>query len=75
MTTTNLWKRLKQLLPDAPLLIGTVDSTSTYGAIVLLPDGSPVSVRGTASVGQKVFVRNGIIEGVAPSLTAVLIEI
>lgn len=75
MTTTNVWKRLKQLLPDAPLLVGVVDSASTYGAVVLLPDGSPVSVRGSATVGQHVFIRDGVIEGVAPSLTAVLIEI
>lgn len=75
MTTTNLWKRLKQLLPDAPLLVGVVDSVSTYGAVVELPDGSLVSVRGAATVGQRVFIRDGVIEGQAPSLTTVLIEI
>lgn len=75
MTTTNLWKRLKQLLPDAPLLVGTVSSVSSYGAVVELPDGSLVSVRGDATVGQHVFIRDGLIEGLAPSLTAVLIEV
>ena len=75
MTTTNLWKRLKQLLPDAPLLIGTVTDVSTFGAMVELPDGSFVNVRGEASVGQKVFIRDGLIEGLAPTLTTVLIEI
>ena len=75
MSTTNLWKRLKQLLPDAPLLVGTVNSVGTYGATVLLPDGSLVSVRGEATMGQKVFIRDGVIEGPAPSLTTVLIEI
>lgn len=75
MTTTNLWKRLKQLLPEAPLLIGTVTGVSSYGAIVELPDGSFVSVRGDASVGQQVFIRDGMIEGLAPSLPSVLIEI
>lgn len=73
--TTNLWKRLKQLLPDRPLLIGTVASVSTYGALILLPDGSHITVRGYAEVGQQVFVRDGAIEGLAPSLTTVLIEI
>ena len=68
MTTTNLWKRLKQLLPDAPLLVGEVFSVSTYGAIVELPDGAFVSVRGEATVGQKVFIRDGLIEGPAPEL-------
>lgn len=72
---TNLWKRLKQLLPDAPLLSGTVDSVSTYGANVRFPDGSLVAVRGDATVGQHVFIRNGLIEGPAPDLVLVLIEI
>lgn len=75
MTTTNLWKRLKQLLPDAPLLVGEVFSVSAYGAIVKLPDSAFVSVRGEATVGQKVFIRDGLIEGQAPNLSTVLIEI
>ena len=75
MTTTNLWRRLKNLLPESPLLSGVVDSVSTYGAIVLLPDGALVAVRGDATVGQHVFIRDGVIEGLAPSFTAVLIEI
>lgn len=73
--STNLWRRLKQLIPDAPLLVGTVDSISSYGAVVLLPDGAPIAVRGAATLGQKVFIRDGLIEGLAPSLTDVLIEI
>lgn len=75
MTTTNLWKRLKQLLPEPPLLIGDVVAVSTYGATVELPDGSLVSVRGDATVGQQVFIRDGLIEGLAPALTPILIEI
>ena len=74
-TTTNLWKRLKQLLPEPPLLVGVVDSVSAYGAVVELPDGSLVAVRGDATIGQQVFIRNGLIEGPAPSLPVVLIEI
>lgn len=75
MTTTNLWKRLKQLLPEPPLLVGEVVEVSTYGATVQLPDGSLVSVRGEALIGQQVFIRDGLIEGQAPTLTTVLIEI
>ena len=75
MTTTNLWKRLKQLLPEPPLLVGEVVAVSTNGATVELPDGSLVAVRGEGSVNQMVFIRDGIIEGSAPSLTPVLIEI
>ena len=75
MITTNLWKRFRELLPDAPLLVGTVDSVSAYGAVVELPDGSFVPVRGEATVGQQVFIRDGVIEGPAPALTTVVIEI
>lgn len=73
--TTNLWKRLKQLLPEAPLLVGEVVATSAYGAQVELPDGSLLSVRGETEIGKKVFIRNGLIEGEAPALPTVLIEI
>jgi hypothetical protein len=75
MSTTNLWKRLKQLLPDAPLLTGQVVAIQLYGAIVQLPDGALVSVRGEAVLNQHVFIRDGVIEGPAPEMTAVLIEI
>lgn len=74
-TTTNLWKRLKQLLPDPPLLVGEVTYTSAYSSRVELPDGSVQVVRGEAAVGSKVFIRDGVIEGPAPNLTVELIEI
>lgn len=75
MTTTNLWKRLKQLLPEAQLLVGVVTATTAYGAMVELPDGAVIIVRGEAATGQHVFVRDGLIEGVAPNLATVLIEV
>jgi hypothetical protein len=40
-----------------------------------LPDGALVSVRGEAVLNQHVFIRDGVIEGPAPEMTAVLIEI
>lgn len=72
--STNLWRRLKQLLPDAPLLIGTVIAVSDYDVFVQLPDGAQLRARGEASVGQVVFVRDGLVEGEAPNLTLELIE-
>lgn len=75
MTTTNLWKRLRQLLPEAPLLVGTVIEVSPYGVSVQLPDGAVTVVRGTAAVNDNVFIRNGVVEGQAPSLDTVIIEI
>ena len=40
-------------------------------ATVTLPGGGVIQARGTATVGQRVFVCNGAIEGPAPALTYV----
>ena len=71
----NLYRRLRTLLPDAPLVVGSVVSVTASGATVQLPDGSQIAARGGALLGQKVFVRDGLIEGPAPSLPTVLIEV
>jgi hypothetical protein len=42
---------------------------------VQLPGGGVVKARGSAALGQKVFVRDGAVEAVAPSLPLELIEI
>lgn len=75
MITTNLWRRLRQLIPEAPLLIGTVQAVDTYDVVVALPDGGLVRARGSAALGARVFVRDGVLEGTAPNLTVELIEI
>lgn len=72
---TNLWKRLRQIVPTPPLLVGEVIAVSSWGATVQLPEGVTMTARGSATVGQKVFIRDGVIEGVAPALPVVLIEI
>ncbi|TAG43605.1 MAG: hypothetical protein EAZ30_17995 [Betaproteobacteria bacterium] len=78
MNGTNLYRALRELLPEAPLLVATVisvqatDGTST----VQYPGGNQQRVRGTsAAVASQVFVRNGIIENAAPALTALTIEV
>lgn len=71
----NPFKALKALLPDAPLLVGTVASISGGVAVVVLPDGGEVAARGAASIGARVFVRDGLIEGAAPILSVELIEV
>lgn len=74
---SNLYLALRELLPEAPLLVATVmsinpDSTST----VQYPGGNTQRVRGTdAAVASHVFVRNGIIETTAPALPALTIEV
>lgn len=71
----NLFAQFAALIPQAPLQSGTVSAVSGGIIAVTLPGGGTLSARGAATVGQEVFVRDGVIEGVAPSLPSVLIEI
>ena len=74
---SNLYRSLRELLPQPALLIAEVlevhaDNTST----VEFPDATRQRVRGaTVAVGQPAFVRDGIIEGLAPARIATTIEI
>lgn len=72
---SNLFKAFLDLLPGRPLQVGTVLSVSSGVATVELPGGGRLQARGQASVGQRVFVRDGPIEGVAPGLPVEIIEI
>ena len=71
----NLLKQFRSLIPDSPLLVGDVLSVAGNIATIELPDGAIVSARGVATVGQRVFVKDGLIEGLAPSLTFVAITL
>ena len=48
--------------------IATVVSSGGGSAVVELPGGDQLRVRGEASVGAKVFVQDGAIRGAAPDL-------
>lgn len=71
----NPYKSLLALMPNPPLLVGDVDSYADGVAIVTLPGGGTVSARGSTAVGARVFVRDGVIEGPAPELTLLTIEV
>jgi hypothetical protein len=73
--TTNVFAQFKRLLPDQPLQVADVISVGSGVATVQLPGGASLVVRGQATVGTKVFVRGGLIEGPAPSLTVVTVEV
>ena len=71
----NLYSEFRALIPEAPLQVGTVTQV-TGGVVTLqLPGGGLLKARGSAGVGQKVFVRDAVIEAIAPNLTLELIEI
>lgn len=74
----NLYQQFRSLLPDPPLQVGTVIEVSdvTGGVVtVQLPGGGLLKARGNAQAGQKVFVRDAVVEAVAPNLTLELIDI
>ena len=65
----NPYRALLNLLPDQPVLVGTVTAVSGGEAWVTLLGGGVQVVRGEATVGQMVYIRDGLVEGEAPSLT------
>lgn len=73
--SANPFARLKALLAGPPLQAGVVLAVDGGLVTVELPGGDPVRVRGDATVGETVFFRDGAIEGEAPALTIVNIEV
>jgi hypothetical protein len=71
----NLYQQFRALLPEPALQAGTVIEASPGVVTVQLPGGGLLKARGSAAVGQTVFVRDGVVESVAPSLPAIVIEI
>ncbi|MBL7091582.1 hypothetical protein [Acidovorax sp.] len=71
----NLYAEFRRLIPDAPLLVGVVVATFAGGVTVALQGGGTLRVRGDAAVDDRVFVRDGVIESLAPDLTLVEIEV
>ncbi len=71
----NLYEQFRQLIPDPPLQAGTVVGVGSGVVTVALPGGGLIRARGNATVGQTVFVRDEVIEGIAPSLPLELIDI
>jgi len=73
---SNLYKALQDLLPAPALQVATVSATHTdETCTVTMPNGGTQRVRGTGTVGRRVFVRNVLIEGTAPALTYVELEV
>jgi len=64
----NLYKQFMDLQPPKPLMVGSVEYVIGGVATVKLPGGAMVQARGQATPGQRVFVRDGAIEGPAPDL-------
>lgn len=59
----NLYKQFMDLQSPKPLLVGTVAFVVNGIATINLPSGGRLQARGPAQAGQRVFVRDGAIEG------------
>ncbi|MCR9089884.1 MAG: hypothetical protein NXI11_00845 [Proteobacteria bacterium] len=65
----NPYRQFLRLLPRRPLLVGEITATNSDGTVdVTLPDGKVVRVRGSGTVGDRVFVQDGEVRGPAPNL-------
>jgi hypothetical protein len=74
-TSTNLFAAFRALVPPAPLLLGQVVASSDGVSQVELLGGQMATVRGAGEPGGSVWVRAGAIEGQAPNLPFVSIDI
>ena len=71
----NLFAQFLELIPQAPLQVGTVTATDSGLITVELPGGGLLKARGSANLGEHVFVRDGVVEASAPNLGLEIIEI
>ena len=71
----NPYKRLMAAFRTDVVDVGTVIDTGDDGVLVQLLTGGTLKVRGTAGVGSHVYIRGGVIEGPAPDLEGVEIEV
>jgi hypothetical protein len=67
----NVYRTLLNLLPQRPLLVADVVALDGPIRILRLPGGGTLRARGDAAAGERVFVRDGVIEGTAPALPIV----
>ena len=67
----NPYRVFMDLMPARPLQVGTVAAVDGDVATITMPGSGTLQARGQATVGQRVFVRDGVIEGDAPTLTYV----
>jgi hypothetical protein len=74
--STNLFRALQGLLPKEPLQVLQVTAVHGDGTCTVQhPGGGQQRVRGSATEGDAVFVRAGLIEGTAPALSVVTVEV
>lgn len=73
--STNPYRLLRDLLAGPPLQVGTVVSDDSGVLTLSVAGGGTAQARGTATVGTKVFFKDGAVQGAAPTLSVEVIDI
>lgn len=71
----NLYRQFVALIPPRVRLVGDVTAIEEGLATITLPSGAFVRARGQTTMGARVFVRDGVIEGPAPNIPLQVIEV
>jgi hypothetical protein len=73
---TNVYRRLLALMPDPPEDVGEVTALTGDGVTLETISGATVTARGTGwSIGDLVYVKDGAVQGPAPVISTVEIEV
>lgn len=73
----NAWSQFKALTGESPLQVGKIIAHLEGGlSRVELPSGGVIDARGqSVVVGKRAFIRGGVVEGAAPELSTIEVEI
>lgn len=72
----NLFREMQRLNPDPVLFSGEVTLTHADGTVTVeLPGGGLLKARGGSDIGDQVFVLGGVVQGPAPDLTPMVIDV
>lgn len=71
----NLYREFFELLPRPLTQYGRVLSSASGETRVELPGGAVISASGEATVGQRVWVVDGKVDGEAPDLPGIAVEV
>lgn len=66
--SSNVFSQWRDLFAAGPVQVGTVTAYEGGTATIELPGGGTLRARGEATIGQRVYVRDGLIQGAAPDL-------
>lgn len=71
----NLYKRFSDLTGRSLRTVGTCISADAGECTIQYPGGGLVRVKGSGTPGQRYFVLDGRLDGEAPTLAALVVEV